>query len=174
MNIPMKRLEVRHTDLFETVVYQPGNGTRYDLLIGTHTYSGQRVLTMVWLNTTRQNNTITLPRHQLTRNELIFRLGCGPADGEALAVLANEYMDKAERATTLRILRTDFTASLNLYTTLADKSGVSISLDEEIATCIVEWKGQAFYEVPFESDGIYICFDPNKEKLPTELLALLP
>lgn len=94
-NETMVRLDVRTHALMESVVYQPGNGERYDLLIGVHNYADNRMVSLVWLNRDRGlSRSITVTQGQCTPYLFREHLCISNTSATALCELALEYLKR--------------------------------------------------------------------------------
>ena len=91
----MVRLEVRTHALMESVVYQPGNGERYDLLIGVHNYADNRMVSLVWLNRDRGlSRSITVSEGQCSPYQFREHLCISYTSATALCEIALEYLKR--------------------------------------------------------------------------------
>lgn len=90
----MDRIKKLSTIPMEHVVFQPGNATRYELLIGVLEAEGQHQISLQWLN--RRG----IPGGLFSRwdiahpEDVAARLKCNLGDARPLAELMAEYMDR--------------------------------------------------------------------------------
>lgn len=94
----MERIKKMSDVMMEHIVFQPGNATRYELLIGVFVEDETRKCHLQWLNR-KGRPTVQAPLWDLFYPNYVAEvLGCSLGDAVPLTDLMNEYLAKHKAA----------------------------------------------------------------------------